>query len=374
MPILLFGYLFLSALLVSLILVPLARRLAIHLEVVDAPGERKVHHVRKALLGGVAIYLSFYLIVGLNLLLGSTLSPHSELLNHYDFLRRLLPFPGQGGQLLLIFLTSTVIMLLGLADDIKGTHFSYKIKFLVQICAACIVVFGGVRIQFMPSPILNYIVSVLWIVGITNAFNLLDNMDGLSAGVALISAFVLFLVVLSQGQFASAMILMVYAGSVLGFLFYNFNPSSIFMGDSGSLFIGYLLAAFTLTNSYVIPESSSLLPVIMPVLILSIPLFDTFSVIVIRLRNRRPVFSGDTNHFSHRLVNLGLSQRGAVLLIYLITLCIGIGATLLPSLSVVQSIVVLGQAALIYLMITVLMIINGKPKPKARQGLLKDDA
>jgi len=364
-PNLLYAYLFLSAFLVSLILVPAVRRFAIRLGIVDDPGERKVHHTRKALLGGLAVYLAFYLIIGLNLVLGATLGPPSWLSSDYDFLRRMLPFPIQLDQLRLIFIGSTMIMLIGLADDIKGTHFSYKVKFLVQFCAAFLVVSGGMRTQFMPGTALNYLISILWIVGITNSFNLLDNMDGLSAGVALISALVLFLVVSGQGQFAAAMVLLVYAGSVLGFLYYNFNPSTIFMGDAGSLFIGFLLAVFTIANSYVIPESSSLLQVIMPVLILSIPLFDTFSVIYIRLRDGRPVFVGDTNHLSHRLVKLGLSHREAVLLIYAMSLCIGISATLLPALSVIQSIVILCQAALIYIMITVLMIMGGKVKNRS---------
>jgi len=363
MPVLLYALLFLGAWVLSVLLVPVVRRGAIRFGIVDAPGGRKIHDQPRALLGGIAIYLTFYAVVGLCLLLACLGPDGSRLLSWLPFRRELLLLRAYSGQLALVFLSSTIVMLLGLYDDVKGVHFSYVVKFAVQFCAACIVVAGGVKTRFMPLPVLNEAISVLWILGITNSFNLLDNMDGLSSGVALIAAAVLFLVVSGQGQVYSSMILVVYAGSLMGFLRYNFFPSRIFMGDTGSLFIGYLMAIFTITNSYVIPESSSLLPVIMPVLILSIPLFDTFSVIYLRLKEKRPVFVGDNSHFSHRLVRLGLSQRGAVLLIYTVSLCIGLGSMLLPSLSVEQSMVVLGQAVLIYLLITVLMIVGGKVPP-----------
>ncbi len=266
---------------------------------------------------------------------------------------------------------STCIFVLGLVDDVRGVGFSYKWKFAVQILAAAILVGSGVRLEFLPHPALNILVTMLWVVGITNAFNLLDNMDGLSSGVALISALILAILTISQGQIFSALILLALAGSILGFLRYNFHPSKIFMGDAGSLFLGFTLAALTVSNSYVTPQSATKLPVVVPVLVLGVPLFDTFSVIVIRWKEKRPLFVGDTSHFSHRLVKLGMSIRQAVLFIYLVSICIGISAILIPELSLFQSLLVLLQEGLVFGIITLLMI-KGNHWQKMHHSLKQD--
>jgi UDP-GlcNAc:undecaprenyl-phosphate GlcNAc-1-phosphate transferase len=243
-----------------------------------------------------------------------------------------------------------------LTDDIRGVGFSYKIKFVIQIVAAIILILSGVRLEFLPFKALNILVTILWIVGITNSFNLLDNMDGLSGGVALIISIILGIMTIQQGQYFSALILLTLAGSLIGFLRYNFHPSSIFMGDAGALFIGYTLAALTVSNSYVTTQSVSQLPIVVPVLVLGVPLFDVFSVIVIRWRAGRSLFVGDTNHFSHRLVELGMSIRQAVGFIYLVAICVGVSAILIPELNVFESLLVLGQAVLIFGLITLLMM------------------
>jgi UDP-GlcNAc:undecaprenyl-phosphate GlcNAc-1-phosphate transferase len=204
---------------------------------------------------------------------------------------------------------------------------------------------------------------VIWIVLITNSFNLLDNMDGLSSGVAALSALIFFSITVSQGQFFMALILLIFIGSILGFLRYNYYPSSIFMGDSGSLFLGYILGTLTISASYVTTQSSSLLPALMPVFILSIPLFDTISVVLIRLKEHRPVFVGDKRHLSHRLVDMGFSPRHAVNTIYLLTIAIGLVSFLLPSLSVALSILVFIQIMIIIVIISILMFV-GKQKKK----------
>ena len=197
---------------------------------------------------------------------------------------------------------------------------------------------------------------MLWVVGITNSFNLLDNMDGLSSGVAVIIALILGVLTIQQGQYFSALVLLTLAGSILGFLFYNFHPSKIFMGDAGSLLIGYTLAALTESSSYVTTKSVSQLPVVVPALVLGVTLFDTFSVMVIRWREKRPLFVGDNSHFSHRLVKLGMSTRQAVIFIYLVTLCVGMSAILIPELNIFGSVIVLVQEGLIFGLITLLMI------------------
>jgi UDP-GlcNAc:undecaprenyl-phosphate GlcNAc-1-phosphate transferase len=270
-----------------------------------------------------------------------------------------------------LLLGAILIFALGLTDDIRGVGFSYKIKFMVQIAAAAILAFSGTRVEFLRFEPLNILVTILWIVGITNSFNLLDNMDGLSSGVALIISLILGVLTIQQGQYFSALLLLTLAGSIVGFLCYNFNPSSIFMGDAGSLFIGYMLAALTISNSYVTTRSVSQLPVVVPVLVLGVPLFDTFSVMVIRWREKRPLFVGDKCHFSHRLVELGMSVRQAVIFIYLVTLCVGVSAILIPELNIFGSLVVLAQESLVFALITLLMI-KGKHLKCLHQAVTQD--
>lgn len=360
-------YIFITSFLLSFLLVPLFKRIAVKRGILDYPNERKIHQGFKPLLGGLAIYTSFMIVIlanvfGLLLLRSNPLFAGllPEMVRQVPRLMMVLP------GLMAILAGGSLVVLIGLIDDIRGPDFSYKIKFCGQVAAALILALGGVRTSFMPTPLLNYLITVLWVVGITNAFNFLDNMDGLSAGVATISSLIFFTVTARQGQFFSALILLVYAGSALGFLPYNFYPSKIFMGDAGSMFLGYVLGALTVISSYVTPKSASLLPVIMPLIILGVPLFDTLSVIYIRLRERRPIYIGDRRHFSHRLVDLGMSQREAVIFIYLVTFCVGITATLLPEVGSWESILILVQAGVILGIITFLMIVGDRERRKDR--------
>lgn len=349
-------YLFLFAFLLALMFVPLARRLAIGLGVIDQPQGRKAHGQPTPLLGGLAIYAAFMLTLVVHVAAYLSFQQAGWFAEAFPFL------PGEIGRLvhtlpklLAISAGATLMVILGFVDDRRGLNFSYKIKFAIQILAAGLLVAAGVRTDLMPSPFLNALVTMVWVVGITNAFNLLDNMDGLSAGVALIAAAMLLVITIAQDQFFSAMALCLLAGALLGFLRYNFPPARIFMGDTGSLFIGFLLAALSITSSYVVPQSASMIPAVMPLLVLSLPIFDTLSVIVIRLRERRPIFEGDRRHFSHRLVDLGMTPRGAVVFIYLVAATIGIVAALLPYLPLWGEILVLLHTILVYVMITVLV-------------------
>jgi UDP-GlcNAc:undecaprenyl-phosphate GlcNAc-1-phosphate transferase len=203
---------------------------------------------------------------------------------------------------------------------------------------------------------------VLWITGMANSFNLLDNMDGLSAGVAVISAALLWMMAALQGQVFFGLMLAALAGSASGFLHFNFHPAKCFMGDSGSLFLGYHFGVLTVLGSYVVPGSASHLPVVVPILVLSIPLYDTFSVMFIRWREGRPLFLGDKRHFSHRLVELGLSHRGAVIFIYLVCFGVGCIALLLPYLTLAGSMIVLVQAFIVYSLITILITMARRNK------------
>lgn len=350
---------FLETTMVSWILTPQIIRAARRWGVVDRPGGRKVHHKTTPLLGGAAICASFIGVIGFNLV-------GYHVLFHYGWIQTHMPalalfqtrLVNVLPQLAVILAGGLGIHFLGLADDIFKEKLTYKSKFPVQILIAAMVALSGIRVEFMPGRILEVIVTVFWIVGITNSFNLLDNMDGLTAGVAVVSAGLLFILAVSQGQVFFALLLAALAGSCLGFLRYNFNPSKVFMGDSGSLFIGYIFGALTTTGSYVVNQSQSMLPILIPVLVLSIPLYDTFSVMFIRWRERRPLFLGDKRHFSHRLVEIGLSQRQAVIFIYVVGLCVGLEAILLPYAPIIASWIIILQAILIYSLITILIMIR----------------
>jgi len=277
-------------------------------------------------------------------------------------------------KLLAILVGATLLVIIGLIDDIKGLEFSVKIKFIVQVIAALVAVISGARTSFMPTEWLNAIVSVVWIVGICNAFNFLDNMDGSSAGIGFIAGGIFFWVTASQGQFFSALIFAALAGSLLGFLWYNYYPAKIFMGDMGSLFIGYMFGTLALTSSYVVSASPSLIPIVLPLIVLSVPIYDTIFVIAIRIREHRPVYVGDHCHLSHRLVNLGLSRRQAVVFIYLICICVGIAAGLLPYVPVAGSITILLQAILVYILVTILMRVGAKTDCRSGESQSKAKA
>jgi UDP-GlcNAc:undecaprenyl-phosphate GlcNAc-1-phosphate transferase len=353
---LIYAYLFLFSLTLSLIFVPLTRRFAFCLNMIDRPQGRKAHDQPTPLLGGLAIYAAFTLALLVQIIGFMLFTDSPWFAARFPFLTKqsqhfleVLP------KVAAIWGGGTMMMALGFIDDRRGPGFSYKIKFAMQVVAAGLLVLAGVRTDFMPSLPLNSMVTIAWVVAITNAFNLLDNMDGLSAGVALVAAAIFLVITAAQAQVFSAMILALLAGATLGFLLNNFYPAKIFMGDTGSLFLGYMLAALSITSSYVVPTSVNLLPVLTPLLILSLPIFDTLSVMFIRHKEGRPLFIGDRRHFSHRLVELGMSQRGAVIFIYLVTISIGVAASLLPYLPLWGQILVLLQTIAIYLMITILM-------------------
>ena len=289
--------LFLLALAFSAVLTPLVRKMALRLGQVAEPREDRWHTRPTALMGGVAIFASFALAVLVGVIL--------------------LPAAGTLKELLPLFVCASLVFLLGLIDDIY--HVSPPTKLVGQIITAAILVFFGFKINWFVSYTLNTFVSVFWIVGITNAFNLLDNMDGLSVGIAFIASLfigVITLLNLDSGPIdGQLVVLAIFMGALLGFLRYNFQPASIFMGDSGSLFIGFLLAGIT-THQRVL-HSGHFLPIIMiPVLILFIPILDTGFVSVMRTLFGRSIARGGKDHSSHRLVAIGLPERKDVLMLY----------------------------------------------------------
>jgi UDP-GlcNAc:undecaprenyl-phosphate GlcNAc-1-phosphate transferase len=346
------GEAFLVSYFLTFPIIKLAKKFA----VVDKPGHRKIHEAPKPLLGGVAIFTAFFSIVIGNLVAIDFASRHNCILSSLPQVMHVLPLiTNVLPKLRIILAGGFFIHLLGLLDDIYKEKISYQLKFLVQAIVAFGVASAGIRTHFMPTEWLNVAVTTVWIIGITNGFNLLDNLDGLTAGISVISALIFYGIASVQGQVFFAFILLALAGAGLGFLIHNFHPSKLFMGDSGSLFLGYLFGTLTVMGSYVVKSSTSLMPVVMPLLILSIPLYDTFSVMFIRWREGRPLFIGDKCHFSHRLLDLGMSHRGTVIFIYLVNICIGLAATLLPYVSIFGNILIILQVIIIYVLITILI-------------------
>jgi len=219
-----------------------------------------------------------------------------------------------------VLLGGTLIFVLGIIDDVLQIKPSSK--FLGQILASCVVIYAGLKFDLIPNPFLNLFLTLLWLVGITNAFNLLDNMDGLSAGVAAISSLTTFVFSLIQGLPAISVLSLSILGASLGFLVFNFNPARIFMGDCGSLFLGFTLACTTILGSW--EQASNLFGILaVPALALGVPIFDTLLVTVSRILSGRAVSAGGRDHTSHRLVALGMSERKAVLSLY--ALCGALG-------------------------------------------------
>ena len=303
----------------------LARHAAVRLDWLDQPSHRKVHANPIPLLGGIAMYMAFLI---------SVLFTDS---------RTVL----EEGTAVLI--GATLLLVVGIIDDQRGM--SPRAKLLAQASAAVLLVIGGAGVGFFPFAWLNLAATILWVAAICNAMNLLDNMDGLSAGVASIACAFFTLLALWHGQIWVSIVAAVLLGVTLGFLRYNWNPATIFMGDAGSLLLGFLLAVLAIKLRF--PGVDPLRTWPIPLLILAVPIFDTTVVTISRLRRGVPVSSGGRDHVSHRLVRLGLGVRQAVGTIYLAATLCGVAAVallLLPNLLYVYGLVALvGLAGLVAL-------------------------
>jgi UDP-GlcNAc:undecaprenyl-phosphate GlcNAc-1-phosphate transferase len=285
---------FLTALIFSIVSTPIARRIALAVGVVDAPAARKVHTDPVPLLGGAAIYVAF--MVGL-IVLGDR-----------AYIRELIG----------IMLGATLVSLFGLADDHWGLHAYLKLG--GQLLAGIILLLGGTQVNLFPHhPWVNWAITLLWVVGMTNALNLLDNMDGLSGGVTTVAAafFILLAAMGNPPQILVGAMAAALVGACVGFLRYNLNPATIFMGDTGSLFLGFVLAALGIKLRF--PNNVPWTTWLVPICVLALPIFDTTLVFVSRLRRgKNPLTTPGKDHLSHRLVALGLTRREAVLTCYLI--------------------------------------------------------
>ncbi|RMH59978.1 MAG: undecaprenyl/decaprenyl-phosphate alpha-N-acetylglucosaminyl 1-phosphate transferase [Candidatus Hydrogenedentota bacterium] len=329
-----------AALLVSTVIsaaaVPLASSLATRFGIVDRPNARKVHTVPTPMLGGLAVLLG-YLVAALGAYTWAMGA-------HWEKFR---PFQG-------ILLGSLFIFLIGVYDDVRGV--SPRGKLVGQLLAALLLIGFEIRLSlFLQQNFLTTLITILWIVGIINSFNLLDNMNGLSAGVGTIAAVTFAWIAYNQEDFLVLIIAASLAGALLGFLPYNFPKGRIFLGDGGSLLIGFVLAAVSVQGIYLAKTKLTHLPVITPVLVLGVPLFDTFSVMAIRFARGLPIFKADKNHFSHRLVDLGMTQKQAVLLIYLVSIAVSIPAVLLSHVTLNDALLLLLQEAILFFIIAALM-------------------
>ena len=290
-----------SALILAVGSTPIVRHVALRYHVVDAPTTRKIHKNPVPLLGGMAIYIAFILVL---LFLGD---------------RRYI------NEVVGIFIGATLMSLMGIIDDRWGLG-SY-VKFAGQFVAGGILIYSGVQVQLYNSWI-DIALTLLWVVGITTAMNLLDNMDGLSGGIAMIAATFFTLLAALSDQYLVGILAAALAGACAGFLVYNWNPAHIFMGDAGSLFLGFLLAAVGIKLRF--PTNSPTVTWMIPIVVLALPIFDTSLVIVSRLRRgKNPFTTPGKDHISHRLAKLTSSRREAVLLCYLISGAVGLFAVFL---------------------------------------------
>jgi len=303
---------FLFSLILSLILTPLVGKIARKYNLLDQPSERKVHSGGIPRIGGVAIYMAFLLPLTCILLFPS--SPFYELLlsDHRS---------------VYLFLGASLVFALGLTDDLRklgpGT------KFAVQIIAATIAYEGGIKIYVISLPAIKscypgpwaFPLTLLWFVLVINAVNLIDGLDGLAAGLILFASLVLLVFCVNTRRFLVAAALAALAGSSLGFLRYNFNPASIFMGDSGSYFSGYMLAALSIMGSM---KSQATAAILLPFIVMGIPLMDAIMAPIRRFILGQKLFHPDRGHLHHRLMSLGLTHRYTVLVLYAITILMGV--------------------------------------------------
>lgn len=298
-----------SALTIALTSMPFVRKAAVRWGFMDQPNARKVHTRPVPRLGGVAIYIG---CIAALVFFG----------DHFYV-----------SQVVSMLVGATLVSFLGIWDDRRGLRPLFKL--VGQIVAAGTLYVSGVQVGFLHHPLLNLAATMLWVVGITNAMNLLDNMDGLSGGVATVACIFFLLLAVMSGQYLVASLAAALLGACLGFLYYNLNPASIFMGDTGSLFIGFMLAALGIKLRF--PDNSAFVTWMVPVVVLGLPIFDTTLVIISRLRRGlNPLTTPGKDHVSHRLVRMGATQREAVLILYLVCCALGVVAMFLTQASILE--------------------------------------
>jgi len=264
-------------------------------------------------------------------------------------------FLAKSHQLIIIILCAFVLFAMGLVDDKK--HLGPGIKLLVQFVAALVVAgFAQTRVEFfIENRLITSILSAVWIVIIINAFNFLDNMDGLAAGIAAIACSILFVAAAMSGQVFVGGLAILVVGTLLGFLVFNFPPAGIYMGDAGSLVVGFFVALLTLRTTYYHEAlSGRWYPVLLPIIVMAVPLYDSISVTLLRISQEKSPFVGDTQHFSHRLQKRGLTNTQTVLTLYLATLATGLGAIFLYQVNSGGAVLILAQTFMVLAIVAIL--------------------
>lgn len=340
----------------SLVLTPGCRTLAEKWDVMDRPkGEKhKQHRAATPYLGGLAMFGAWFIAIVLGYLMVMTANMDnisSDISENFSGIKMITP------RLAVICLGAFLAMGLGLWDDKFGMKPQYKFtgQFLI---AALAVSFGGVRVTlFVNNPVFIWCVSVFWIMLLMNAINFFDNMDGLAVGTITIAMGLFAVTAALTNQYFLATLGALTCGTCLGFWFYNHTPASIFMGDSGSHFLGYMAAVISAGISYFShQESLTRLPILIPLFILAIPLFDAMVVVLIRIHNHKPIYVGDHNHISHRFVKMGLSRKRAVQMVHLMELMLGLSVLPLLWGDLRTASVIVVQAMIFLLIITILQV------------------
>ncbi|MGE5280055.1 MAG: MraY family glycosyltransferase [Deltaproteobacteria bacterium] len=329
---------FLVAFLVALLSAPLFRALALRWGVVDVPCARKLQREPVPLLGGAAVYLG--------VIAGSFV----------------VPLYARSHQAL--FLASTLIFVISVMDDKR--EISARVRLVVQLAAAFLLIANGLRISFLPNvwwgKILEILITLLWILGITNAFNYLDGADGLCAGLAIVAAFFFFIILLTTGQVDLIFLPAAVMGACAGFFPHNFSRGKMFLGDGGSMFLGFTLAGFALTGSW---AGENILRVIVPILILGVPIFDMTFTTFMRIKEHKVrtvvqwfEYAG-RDHFHHYLMDLGLGPRGAIFFIFAISASMGISALIISDASDwIFGLLMILQSGIMFVLVGLLMVMG----------------
>jgi UDP-GlcNAc:undecaprenyl-phosphate GlcNAc-1-phosphate transferase len=319
----------LSACGTTFLTLPLWRRWSLRTGLVDEPGERKIHHQPTPLVGGLAVMtglvlpmLAAWLYLGWHSRRASSVSPAGLVDSTAAFLLNW-GFGRRAGELAGIFTGAFGILLLGWLDDKHELRPAGK--FVGQFLVAALVAASGARITlFVHSPAFHYTVTILWILTLVNAFNFMDNMNGLCGGLGAIAAWCFALLAAAGGQYLVALIAFLAFGALVGFLPYNFPRARVFLGDAGSHLIGYLMAVLAILPHFYTARNPRRFAVLIPLAVLAVPLGDLVWVVLLRWRLGKPFYLGDTNHLSHRLVRRGLSPTRAVLVIWLLAALCGL--------------------------------------------------
>jgi UDP-GlcNAc:undecaprenyl-phosphate/decaprenyl-phosphate GlcNAc-1-phosphate transferase len=324
-----------------LIVTPLVMKLAIKIGAIDKPNKRKVHERVMPRLGGLAIFIGViigYFVAGL----------YKE-------------------RIISISLGALLIIMIGILDD--KFELSAKVKLIGQILAACIVVSSGLTIDFISIPFLARFdlgffaipITIFWIVAITNAINLIDGLDGLAAGISAISIATIAIMAGFYGKFLILTLALIILASTIGFLFYNFHPAKIFMGDTGALFLGYSISILSLLGLY---KSVTLFSFVVPIIILGVPIFDTTYAIIRRIVNKQPISAPDKSHLHHRILALGFSHKTTVLIIYGMGVLFSICAIIFSTSTLWGSIFIIFVLVLfVQIVAEVVGLVNDKYKP-----------